>query len=309
MQLRDSQVGALRRGYVARRICEQLEQAGGQGRFEPATGVVHATDPVGCTSRLQIGLDGLPEAHTTPLGRLSRLKYNKHALLTEQVEASGRCTQLTYDDERAPTLFSRDGVELARFHWNAAHTENAIEFWDGSRASSSFSAAGKPLRLTNRAGISESFTYDARNRLVALKDGRGNQTRFSYDEQGRPATTRYSDNRAETAQYDAVGSWSGTLLNGKLVFEREADAANRPLAVTYADGRKEGFAYDDQGRLIGAEGPEGALAFGYDDRGNVVSETCGDQAFKFKYDASGLLTAIDYPGGCARNTNTTPTSA
>ena len=297
MQLRDAQVGALRRGYVARRICEQLEQAGGEGRFEPATGVVHASDPVGRTSRLQLGLDGLPEAHTTPLGRLSRLRYSKQEILTELIEPSGRHTQLSCDEERAPTLFSRDGVELASFHWNAAHTESAIEFWDGSRASSSFSPGGNPLRLTNRAGASESFTYDAQNRLVALQDGRGKQIGFSYDEQGRPATTRYPDGRAETAQYDPAGSWSGTLLNGKLVFERKADAANRPLAVTYADGRKDGFFYDDQGRLLSAEGPEGALAFAYDGQGRVVSETSGDQVFKFEYDASGLLTAIDYPGG------------
>jgi RHS repeat-associated protein len=297
MQLREGQTGALRRGYVATRLSEALQSEGSTTDFDPATGILRATDQLGRTSRLQLGPDGFPQAFTTPMGRQSHLRVNDDALLTNLVEPSGRQTNLTYDQKRAPLSFGRNGIELARFLWNEEYTQNAIEFWDGTRAHGSYSNAGKPLQLTNRTGAAEVFAYDERYRLTALVDGAGRRTQFSYDEEGRPSTTRYSDGRAETVQYDGSGRWVGTLLNGKQLFEREADAEHRPLSVTYADGRKDTFAYDEQGRLAAAEGPEGALRFGYDEAGRPSSEVSGEQTFNLEYDKTGLLTGIEYPGG------------
>jgi len=297
MQLREGQTGALRRGYVATRLCEVLESRGHTASFSSTTGIVQATDAMGRTSRLHLDANGFPAGVTTPLGRFSKLRCNDDGLLTEQVDPSGRQTALRYDDQRAPLLFARDGHDLARFAWNTDHTQNTVEFWDGSRAHAAYSATGRPLRLTNRAGATETLTYDDQNRLTLLVDGGGHETKFSYDEEGRPASTHYSDGRIETAQYNGQGRWVGTLLNGKQLLETETNATHRPLAATYADGRKETFAYDDQGRLTGAEGPEGALEFAYDEAGRPSSETSDGQTFKLEYDKTGLLTSIEYPGG------------
>lgn len=297
MHLREDQTGSMRRGYVATRLCEVLESRGHHATFSPATGIVQATDAMGRTSRLHLDAKGLPSGVTTPLGRFSKLRCNDDGLITELLDPSGRQTALRYDDQRAPLLFARDGRDLARFAWNADYTQNTVEFWDGSRAHAAYSATGKPLRLTNRAGATEALTYDEQNRLTLLVDGGGHETRFSYDEEGRPASTHYSDGRVETAQYDEHGRWVGTLLNGAQLLEAETNAAHRPLAATYADGRKETFEYDAQGRLIGAEGPEGPLEFTYDEAGRPSSETSDGQTFKLEYDKTGLLTAIEYPGG------------
>jgi len=297
MHLREDQTGSMRRGYVATRLCEVLESRGHHATFSPTTGIVQATDAMGRTSRLHLDAKGLPSGVTTPLGRFSKLRCNDDGLITELLDPSGRQTALRYDDQRAPLLFARDGRDLARFAWNADYTQNTVEFWDGSRAHAAYSATGKPLRLTNRAGATEALTYDEQNRLTLLVDGGGHETRFSYDEEGRPASTHYSDGRVETAQYDEHGRWVGTLLNGAQLLEAETNAAHRPLAATYADGRKETFEYDAQGRLIGAEGPEGPLEFTYDEAGRPSSETSDGQTFKLEYDKTGLLTAIEYPGG------------
>src|SRR6188768_1650268 len=186
MQLREAQTGALRRGYVATRLCEVLERRGHETTFSSATGIIAATDAMGRTSRLHLDPNGLPEGVTTPAGRFSRLRCNEDGLITEQVDPSGRRTALRYDQQRAPLLFARDGVELARFAWNTDYTQNTVEFWDGSRAFAAYSTTGKPLRLTNRAGATETFEYDAQNRLTSLIDGSGHNTRFTYDEEGRP---------------------------------------------------------------------------------------------------------------------------
>lgn len=214
-----------------------------------------------------------------------------------RLDPSGRQTTLDYDKKRAPLRFARDGVDLARFRWSEDHNECAMEFWDGTRAQSFYSPAGRPVRLLNRTGASDTFEYDAENRLLRLIDGRGSEVGFSYDEMGRPSTTRYPDGRAETPQYDAQGHWVGTLLNGDQIFERESDPQHRPLSVTYADGRKDTFQYDDQGRLTAAAGPEGALTFGYDDKGRPNAEASAGDEFKLAYDKSGLLTGLEYPGG------------
>lgn len=297
MQLRDGQAGAVKRGYVATRLCEVLGQRGFETAFSSANGIVQATDAMGRTSRLQLGLNGCPEGVTTPTGRFSKLRCNDDGLVKERIDPSGRQTALRYDDRNAPLLFARDGVDLARFAWNADYTRNTVEFWDGSRAQAVYSPAGKPLQLTNRAGATETFGYDDQDRLTSLFDGAGHETKFTFDEAGRPASTHYSDGRIETAQYDDQGHWVGTLLNGAQVLQTETNAVHRPLSATYADGLKETFAYDDQQRLTGAEGPEGALDFTYDEAGRPSSETSDGQSFKLEYDKTGLLTGIEYPGG------------
>lgn len=296
MRLREEQSGGLRRGYVATRLCEELKQQGAEGAFDAGTGVLRATDQMGRTSRLKLDLDGYPESLTTPVGRLSRFRYDD-ALLTDLIEPSGRHTALTIDEKRAPLTFARNGVELARFAWNEDYTHNTIQFWDGTRASGTYSASGKPLRLTDRTNATESFEYDERNRLTRLVDGGGNDVQFSYDAEGRPSTTRYADGRAETVEYDDNGRWVGTLLNGERVFEREGDDGHRPLSVAYADSQKNTFAYDDQGRLVSATGPEGSLSFEYDSAGKPSADASDDARFELEHDKSGLLTAIAYPDG------------
>lgn len=295
-RIREEQSGALRCAQVARDLSALLESRGYSARFDQRTRVLSAQDAAGHVSRYQLTAAGKLEAYVSAAGRLSRFQLDDHGRVTDLVEPSGRRTHVEYDAEGAPALFVRDERVLARFTWNQDRSENHAEFWDGTHARAVYSKTGRPLEFTNRLNHSDSFAYDASGRLTALLDGARQSTRFEYDEQSQPQSTHYSDGRVERARHTT----SDTVqleLDSRPVFEKQLDAAGRPLAVRYADGAEYSFTYDDAGRLLSATGPDAASAYVYAADGKLSSETSGEQRFQFEYDALGLLAAQIYPDG------------
>ena len=295
LRVREEQSAALRRAQIAQDICAHLQREGEVAAFDHSSGIIRSVDKAGRTVRYQLAANGKLTAVTTPLGRVSQLSFSDHGILTELLQPSGRHTQVPCDERGAPTRFVRNGAELARFGWNEERTESHHDFWDGSRSQASYSPLGKVKSFTNRLNHSEKFEYDEHGRLTSVLDALGQTTRFEYDEQGRPALATHPDGRVESSTYEAGAA--AVALNGQPLFERQFDAANRPLKAKYADGVERAFSYDDAGKLTKAVGSHGVCAFEYREDGKLTSEVSHGQTFRFDYDPTGLLTSTEYPDG------------
>ncbi|HEY6726517.1 MAG TPA: RHS repeat-associated core domain-containing protein, partial [Polyangiaceae bacterium] len=295
-RIRDAQGAALRCAQTARLMCAGLQKRGETAIFDRQHLRVISTDPAGHSWTYELGARGQVEAITTPMGRVSRMRFDDRGRIEELSEPGGRHTHVPCDEAGAPTRFERNGVEFARFAWDGSHTNCSAEFWDGSTSRFSGTPEGKPLRYTNRLNHVTRFDYGEAGRLVALRDARGQVTRFERNAADLPAVTRHADGRVESLTYLAHDTVA-LAQDAAPILEMQLDARGQPLAASYADGSAYSLTYDDKGRLTSAEGPHGATSYEYDGAGKLLRETCGDQSFAFEYDARGQLAAMLYPDG------------
>jgi len=147
----------------------------------------------------------------------------------------------------------------------------------------SFDALDRRLS-TSQAGVSHSFVWDSRSeRAVAAHDGRGNSTRYDYDDAGRLVGTHC------TMTTDGTGSGSVSFV---LDATRSHDDDSRLISQTDDNGNTTSYAYDARGRLTATTNPDGSvessaynvhddLVAWTDPNGTVVTST---------YDALGRLT-------------------
>jgi RHS repeat-associated protein len=286
----------LRLDQTVRLLGAAMRKRGETPLYDANTRQIRATNVLGHTWLYQLTSAGRVEAIQTPMGRLSRVRFDDRGRIEELVEPNGRHTMVPSDEQGAPTRFVRNGADLVRFTWNPSRTDAAVEFWDGSRAQMTYSAAGKPLLRVDRLGRRTTFTYDGDDRIVELRDGRDGVTRFEYDDLGRPSRTHHADGRVESLTYLAPGT-VGLAQGSERVLDLTLDARQQPTFATYADGKTYAFSYDDAGRLTSAESAEAVCSYEYRQDGKLVGELAGDQSFRFEYDALGRLSAQQYPDG------------
>lgn len=132
--------------------------------------------------------------------------------------------------------------------WRYVTGQDAVETYD---------AQGRLLRLTNRAGLSQTLAYDAQGNLLSVTDPVGRTLRFDNDAQGRVVALTDPAGRAYAYTYDA---------NDNLT------------SVTYPDGSVRAYLYEDAAfphALTGLIDENGArfATWTYDGSGRAVSST------------------------------------
>jgi len=127
--------------------------------------------------------------------------------------------------------------------------------------------------------------YDGRSNVASVSDPRGITTTYTLDAFDRVRTAVSADAGAVTRTYDAAGN----LLS-------LTDAKGRTTSMTYDETGslvtmgKKSFAFDERGRLVGADIDGVKVSFEVDARGRRVRKT-GVKDRLFVYDAAGRLIA------------------
>ncbi len=238
------------------------------------------------------------------LGLTSTLAYNERGQLTEIVDPAGGRTRYGYDPNTGALISVTNALtQTATFNYDAygrvirvtepggAHYTQldynlngwVTGVWDsqlGRTLQITYSPAGRPITMTDRAGRSMVMGYDNAGRLISvsrlISGTQLTQTTY-YDYDGMDRVWRIRAPMDRTILYDY-------------------DAAGRVITVTDPELGETAYTYDLLDNVTKVTDPTGRwTAFGYDALGQVVTVTDGlGRSLWYRYDAVGnLITATD----------------
>lgn len=232
-----------------------------------------------------------------------------------------------YDDNgKLISVMDPEGVITVTNEYDDEGRTTRQTFPDGSEMKYEYDDENRCIKLTERNGSEQfyyrdeqerlirtvysdgeiSYTYNDRNQKTAVKDKRGNITRYSYDRWGNITSII---NPLGTNLSMTFGSHEMPLtvcINGKLRMKNEfnplgkitssEDALHRRIEfeygangwlehITLQDGSIEDVKYDDRGNVVSIIDPRGSVTgYAYDDLNRVIEVI----------DPAGIKTCLEY---------------
>ena len=313
-----------------------------------------ATDAAGRTYTFTYDTNGLLTTLTQPDGTAVHYGYT-NGLLTSATDPAGATTTYSYDSNgRVTQVVDGNG------HTDVANTYGpdgrVAQQTDGRGNSSTFTwdPATETSTMTDARGHTwtdvyhdnvlqkeidplgdtKTYVYDGDLNLVATIDGNGNQTSYTYDQQGNKLTqtapaplsyvqtwaydstnevTSYTDGRGNptTYSYDSAGNkLSETAPDRTTTQWTYVPNTNLVASKTDALGHTTSYEYDNAGdqtavtdsagdRTTFTYDPIGRRLTQVDPRGNVTGADPATYTTTFSYDADGRLTRQTDPLGHA----------
>jgi YD repeat-containing protein len=223
---------------------------------------------------------------TDDLGHTTVYTYDLLSRLARTQDAGGNLTGYGYDAVgNRVTMTDANGI-ITRYGYDAVSrlitvTENyspsqPTNYQTNVTTQYAYDPLGNRTVITNAAGYTTTYVYDALNRIVAMSDPLGHTTRYAYDAIGN-----------RTVMTDANGS----------VITYTYDLVNRLIRTTYPDSSVT-YAYDKIGNRTLMTDTLGTTRYTYDTLyrlTNVVDPF--SQAITYTYDAAGNRTYLAYPDG------------
>jgi YD repeat-containing protein len=218
---------------------------------------------------------GLRYAVTTVAGNQEFIDFDDEDRATNVINSEGVCITNTFDNlGRLLTRGYPDGgVEKFGYSTNGliAYT-NQI----GMTNSYAYDAAGRKISEINANSELIRYTNNAAGDLLSLTDGKGQTTRWNYDQYGRV-----------TNKLDQAGT---EILRYKY------DANNRLTNRWSAAKGDTYYAYDPAGSLTNINYPASSdVAFAYDALSRMTNMVDGIGTTKYTYSAAGQLLTEDGP--------------
>ena len=167
------------------------------------------------------------------------------------------------------------------YHYDDLRNLNVIDYPESESASYAPDAFGRPTQLS---GFLNKFIYMSSGQLGSLDYSTGKQLAISYDERNLPVTLSSPVSNINY-QYDEVG-------NTTAIFDQLHPEYSLALA------------YDQQDRLVTANGPWGAGSFAYDANNNLIKQQFGDNIKTYQFN-DGRVSKISMQDG-KTNSDITP---
>ena len=158
--------------------------------------------------------------------------------------------------------------------WKYTSKQDEAELYD---------ATGKLLSITDRAGRTQTLTYNTADRLTRVTDHYGRTLNFSYDSANRIATTTDPNGGITQYTYNASNNLATVTFPGSAVRTYHYENTSSPNALTGITDERglrfANFSYDAQGRAIQSEHAGGAdrHQFAFGANSTVVTDPLGSQ--------------------------------
>ena len=204
-----------------------------------------------------------------------RRAYDRYGRLVE-IAASGTTVRYAYDGRGRVARQTVDGTPI-----DFAYTR------DGR-------LAGKYLggRLAPEASVEYEYTRDGR---IAARTANGVRQAYEYDARGRLLAVKEDGSDVERYAYDRAGNMVRKTVRGKTT-TFTFDGANQLVSST-TGGVTTRYAYDAAGRLV----REGAKTYRYGWLDKVLSVTDGARTYRYDWHADGQLARADYGDGTSES--------
>lgn len=223
-------------------------------------------------------LDGQLAYRSDTEGRRTEFHIAQDNLIVKQVDAVGRETSNTYD--------------------NNGNITNTVLTWsntyNGPTSSETTFAYDALDRVTNKTegnGIrSITYAYDAMGNLLNQTYPNGRVTRYTYDELDRQVIMTDAYSKTTRSDYDGVGNLTQVENRRGNSTQTTYDPLNRPTQVRDALNQTQSMTYDKVGNLLTETDKRGtATTHVYDSLNRLISSTKDNIRLVFnEYNVAGL---------------------
>lgn len=306
-------------GYDAVGNLTELTDRAGQDwtyEFDGVNRVTSASDPLEATTEYDYDALGNLVETVDPTGVSVTTTYDpmdRPAVITDSADNS---TVKTYDPEGNLLTTTDPGGRVVTNKYDKLDrlTNRSYSGVLGTMALS-WDSVGNLLSIASD-GKTFSWSYDARDRVVASVDALGSETSYQYDLADRVVQKTMPSGRDFDYSYTVVGDPSSITVGGRM-----ADYSYFPGSllkrVSLPSGAHYDFVYDEMGQLVTQTDPEqlqtlygyedgrlsevsrpdqSTISYSYDDAGRLTSQSASGSTRAYDYDAAGRMTSATTSG-------------
>jgi RHS repeat-associated protein len=233
---------------------------------------------------------------------ITRYEYDGYSRLWQTTDPPGRKSRLVYNNVGQVERVIRNYVDGV---YTSARPDEDVSTAYG------YDAAGNLTGVTNNAGETVTFTYDALNRLTNLQSPVSN-LQYRYDAASnrtalidpRQIETRYGYDGLNrlTAVIEGYqdGNFNPSIPDQDIITRFGYDPVGNLIRLTDPKSQITNLQYDPVNRLTGIDPSAGStpdVSLGYDAAGNRLGMADGTGATAYSYDGLNRLTTAQMPGG------------
>lgn len=283
--------------YTGTNLTKVQDQAGRSVTFAYTSGNLTSwTNANGKTTTFAYtaagGVNGLMSTSTRPAGNqpLSQT-YDSQGRVATQSHAVGATMTFTYNSSgNGATVATPGGPTLTDVNDG---NSNLLSTTDSTNLASKFvyDTSNRPLTVTNRAGATESVTYDSASGLPASHT----------DQAGFRTTYKYT---ASTVNGFTLYDLAGVTFPDSSTVSYTRDANGNVLSYTDQAGKRWQYTYNPAGQILTITNPSGAVStLSYGSDGTLVSlQLPSGDTTSFSYDAAKHPILVTNPDGTTRST-------
>ncbi len=251
------------------------------------------TDANGHVTKFAYDQKGHLTSKMLPMGQTEGMNYNPDGSLASQTDYNGTVTTFDYDPLSGRLLDKRDGAGnlLVSFAYNPdGSRQSATRYLSGGNVvtTDAYYAAGnfrqgRLLSVTTTIGSrtlgAVTYDYDAAGNKASTATPSGTDT-FTYDADNRLKTVSRGGQTLATYGYDHAGNRASLLRGNGVTTGYAYDTLNRLTDVTNSAGGSFHYVLKPDGKrasvtVSGASSGNGETDYTYDDDGRLTQESGG----------------------------------
>ena len=234
-------------------------------------------------------------------------------------DGAGNTAAFGYEGDLLVSITNPGGGSMGFRYDGEGNLLEITDFSGKNYLSCRYDAFGRVVEQ-NTAGRGKSYAaYDEEGRTTVFADELGNQTKYSYDENGcvtgieqggSGIRSTYDENGRLTEQTDGLGNVTKMAYDeyGRMNRAIYSDGTeeqvffnerNCPVRMVNRDGSESIYEYDERNNLLTARDERGnACSYSYDEEDNLVSYTDKEgNAWTYGYDENGYIERAEDPEG------------
>ncbi|MBV9928148.1 MAG: RHS repeat protein [Acidobacteria bacterium] len=229
--------------------------------------LIRQTDWEGSARLFERDMEGRITKEVDALGYAAEVQRDARGNVSRVVLPDGSAWRLTFDSEGNLREQVDPNNRRTVFRYGPCDRLAQVEYLDGTSLQLRWSTIpGQVVQVTNEAGETYHYYYDADGRLAREVGFDGGEFLF---------------------EYDAAGWCTGVTDNARRTTRFERDALGRITKKIFYDGETATFAYDALGDVVRAENVNGGTFFERDALGRIVREGHGSHWVESEYDVLG----------------------
>jgi len=249
------------------------------------------TDPLSRMTTFGYDADGHNIAATNAVGTVTSQTWNARGERIQLTDGAGHVSACAYDAAGNQVLLTNRNGKLWQFQFDGANRLTNTTTPRGYSTTRTFNHQGLVSNVKDPAGQTTTLSYDAKGRLTGRADGVGTTTcsydatdnctnvvensltnSWTFDAYNRVSSYRDVYGNLIQYKYDVNGNVTNLVYPGGKNVYYTFDSLNRMTNVTDWSGRKTSITYDLAGRLTNLTRPNGTYrTIAYDAAGEATN--------------------------------------